>query len=430
MSKYSCFVISPIGQLGSQIRQDADDLLELIIEPALEIYDFKVIRGDHRSEAGQIDVDVIQSVQESDLCIVDLTGLNPNVMYEIGRRDETGKPVIVLKRRGQELPVDLGTRRCIEYDLDSRRGVRDAVQQIRNFLEPVIERGFESTSAGASLSEIAAILLRVERKLDRMTSGSGSGGTLNITGSQSAPGTKRSLPKGLSAVMSFNLGMRKRDVELVEIAMEHLRPTMDKIEFLDKCAEQAAAIGSLSAGQMLIDCAVEFMDSDKSFHDKVDYLGCLVSFANKHDREEEVKELCDTIVKHLIAVSDGESDEDIGQVYNQENRLYFGLYVETDNEEYRERAITALKKAISYDNTEPAYYFNLATCEKRSDLLAAREHIDVCLHLSGDEFDEDHLSLAYRIYRAMDDPGASEILDKIREISPGMAMYLEENPRL
>lgn len=63
-------------------------------------------------------------------------------------------------------------------------------------------------------------------------------------------------------------------------------------------------------------------------------------------------------------------------------------------------------------------------------MLAAREHIDVCLHLSGDEFDEDHLSLAYRIYRAMDDPGASEILDKIREISPGMAMYLEENPRL
>ena len=48
MSKYTCFVISPIGQMGTQIRQDADDLLELIIEPALEIYDFKVIRGDHR----------------------------------------------------------------------------------------------------------------------------------------------------------------------------------------------------------------------------------------------------------------------------------------------------------------------------------------------------------------------------------------------
>lgn len=425
MSKYTCFVISPIGQLGTKTRQDADDLLELVIQPALEIYDFKVIRGDHRSEAGQIDVDVIQSVQEADLCITDLTGLNPNVMYELGRRDETGKPVIVLKQRDQELPVDLGTRRCIEYDLDSRRGVRDAVQQIRNFLEPVIERGFESSSAGASLSEIASILLRVERKLDRIQ-----GGAKVTRGADSLPLEKNQLPQGLSPVMTFNLGLRKRDVTLLEIAMQHLRPTMDKLEFLDKCAEQAAAVGSLVAGEMLIENAAEFMDSNKSFHDKVDYLGCLVSFASKHDREEEVRELCNMIFKRLLEISEGEDPKDISQVYNQENRLYYGLYQETDEEEYLDYAINALKKSITFFSSEPAYYFNLAVCLKKRDLEEARRNIDRCLQLEDGKHDEDHLSLAYRIYRAMGDPGADELLEKIREISPVMAMYLEENPNL
>ena len=95
----NCFIISPIGESGSETRQNADDLRDLIIKPVLESFGFTVIRGDHRSEAGQIDIDVIRAVQESDLCIVDLSLPNTNVFYEFGRRDETGKPLILLKQK-------------------------------------------------------------------------------------------------------------------------------------------------------------------------------------------------------------------------------------------------------------------------------------------------------------------------------------------
>ena len=37
-----CFVISPIGEEGSKIRQHADDVYEFIIEPALKHFDILV----------------------------------------------------------------------------------------------------------------------------------------------------------------------------------------------------------------------------------------------------------------------------------------------------------------------------------------------------------------------------------------------------
>jgi len=94
-----CFVISPIGAEESEARKNADDLFELIIEPALEKYDFKVIRGDMVSNSTSITDDVIKMTQNSELYIIDLTGHNPNVFYECGRRHETSKPFILIKRR-------------------------------------------------------------------------------------------------------------------------------------------------------------------------------------------------------------------------------------------------------------------------------------------------------------------------------------------
>src|SRR5688572_29391938 len=103
----TCFVISPIGQDGSDVRKGADDLFDLIIEPALERFDFKVVRGDKVTTSSSITEDVIKRIQNSELCVIDLTGHNPNVFYECGRRHETAKPFILMKRKGEEIPFDL-----------------------------------------------------------------------------------------------------------------------------------------------------------------------------------------------------------------------------------------------------------------------------------------------------------------------------------
>lgn len=420
--KKTCFVISPIGEVGSEIRQNADDLLELIIKPALEIYGFEVTRGDHRSEPNQIDLDVIQSVQNADLCIVDVTGLNPNVMYELGRRDETLKDVIVLKTHEQVLPVDLGTRRCIEYDLDSRRGARDAVQQIRNFVEPMIERGFESGASTTSLSEIAAMLGRIERKLNQMTEG-----TPNRS-KQTILTIDEQLPEGLTPFMTFKLALQKRDIHLAEIAMAHLEKEMDHLSFLDRIVEVAAAIGSRVAGEKLISCAQEFMDSDYSFHDKVDYVGYMTTYICRQDKEEVCLEMMEHIINELLLQSEGEDVEDISDLYNQRNRIYYGIFLSTEEEEWRLKALHDVMKAIEYEETEASYHYNHALIERKYNLPAALSAIERCMELGSS--DDDHLSLAYRIYYAMDDPHADDIMERLQEAYPAVAEYVKANPKL
>lgn len=83
--KNRCFVICPIGEEGSPVRLHSDDVLELIIEPALEIFDFDVIRADRIAGSTSITEDMLSLIQQAELCIVDLTGHNANVFYECVR---------------------------------------------------------------------------------------------------------------------------------------------------------------------------------------------------------------------------------------------------------------------------------------------------------------------------------------------------------
>ena len=79
MKTKTCFVISPIGGEGTEPRKHADDFLELLVEPALQPYNFSVVRADKIARASIITEDIITLVQQAELCLVDLTFHNPNV---------------------------------------------------------------------------------------------------------------------------------------------------------------------------------------------------------------------------------------------------------------------------------------------------------------------------------------------------------------
>ena len=116
---YTCFIICPFGESGTETRVNADDLRDLIIRPALEPLGFRVERGDDHVDQSEIDSAVIRAVREADLCIVDISKVNANVFYELGRRDETGKPVILLRAvNSDSVPADISSRRYVEYNLD------------------------------------------------------------------------------------------------------------------------------------------------------------------------------------------------------------------------------------------------------------------------------------------------------------------------
>lgn len=427
MKKYTCFVISPIGKEGTEHYEEYKDLFDLIIVPALEIYDIDVKRGDHYVNDTKIDATVIKCVQDADICICDISEPNPNVYYELGRRDETGKPILLIKKKGTaQSPVDIATRRFFEYDWDGRNSIREAQKHIRSFVEPLIESGFSATGRSATLSDIAETLSRLERKVDRISQGGTSGGNGKLTPPTPPVGDRD--PRKM-----LRIALMQRNIPMAEEAMMMLELRMDRLKFYDQVVETVAAIGSRKAGAMLVDTAMEFFDSNMSFKEKVEYLGCMVSYANRTDQEEEIRELVEKLTQMLEnrVEIDNPDPEDQVQIYNQLNRLYHGIYANTDEVEWLDRAIEKLQIGIRIYPTNFLYY-NIATCYwgKAEDLhdmdyyALAREAIQECLSMDKKE-DGDHYSLAVKICWRLNDPQADDYMEKLKRVDPDEAVILQ-----
>lgn len=113
--KETCFVICPIGPEGSDIRDRSDEILKNIICPAVEEFGYEVIRADHIGESGNVTTQVIEKLIAADMAIADLSGLNPNVVYELGIRHATRKPVVLMTDDLENFPFDVGHERTILF---------------------------------------------------------------------------------------------------------------------------------------------------------------------------------------------------------------------------------------------------------------------------------------------------------------------------
>lgn len=130
-----CFVVSPIGGDGTEIRSNADKLFKHIIKPVCENCGFDAERVDQLCDADSITQTIVNKLESADLVIADMTGHNPNVFYEMGYRARTKKPMIHLKRKGDTLPFDVNTIRTLEYDLTDL----DSVEEVKERLKKTIE---------------------------------------------------------------------------------------------------------------------------------------------------------------------------------------------------------------------------------------------------------------------------------------------------
>jgi len=120
-----CFVISPIGEPNSEIRQHADTVYFGIIEPALEELraeglEIEPIRSDQLREPGQISQQMFREIFQDDLCIVILSFPNPNVFYELAVAQCAYRPIVALLREGEKLPFDVADLRTVPYSLEDK----------------------------------------------------------------------------------------------------------------------------------------------------------------------------------------------------------------------------------------------------------------------------------------------------------------------
>jgi len=115
-----CFIITPIGNNNSDIRRHAEGVINAVIKPLLENEEngFKVVVAHEINDTGSIPDQVFNQVVNAKLVIANVTGLNPNVMYELGVRHALRLPVITIAEEGTNLPFDINSQRTIFYEND------------------------------------------------------------------------------------------------------------------------------------------------------------------------------------------------------------------------------------------------------------------------------------------------------------------------
>ncbi len=127
-----CFVISPIGEEGSDTRERSDQILKHIITGPVEQLGYTVIRADKISEPGIITTQIIEHIVDAELVIADLTDKNPNVFYELAIRHAIRKPLVQMIKKGEVIPFDVAATRIIQFDLHNLDSVASAKEEIQS----------------------------------------------------------------------------------------------------------------------------------------------------------------------------------------------------------------------------------------------------------------------------------------------------------
>ncbi|MBU7584675.1 MAG: hypothetical protein KAF91_17480 [Nostoc sp. TH1S01] len=141
----TCFVACPIGEPDSDERKRSDGVLRHILKPVLDDLSYEIIRADQIQTAGRITTQVLQALNDADIVIADLTGENPNVMYELGIRHAIRKPFIHMMENNSKPPFDIYDVRTVFYRLELDT-VEDAKSELKGQIESIENGGWSAAS--------------------------------------------------------------------------------------------------------------------------------------------------------------------------------------------------------------------------------------------------------------------------------------------
>lgn len=114
-----CFVLRPFDPT-------LQNVWDLAIRPAVEAAGLEPWDGqEERLGSNIIHHDISRLIWCSRIVVAELTGRNPNVMYELGMAHSAKKPVILLLEKNEVPPFDVTHIRYLEYDRHNLRDLRD-----------------------------------------------------------------------------------------------------------------------------------------------------------------------------------------------------------------------------------------------------------------------------------------------------------------
>ncbi|MGW0908436.1 hypothetical protein [Streptomyces sp. NPDC002853] len=150
-----CFFIAPIGSEGSDERNRSDGVLEFIVKRAAQELELTAVRGDQIAEPGQINLQVLDHILRAKAAVADLTGLNPNVFYELAVRHTAKLPVVLIADKECDIPFDIAQMRIISFDYTDLRSADNCRAQIVTHLRQALTSGNTESPISTTLDVLS-----------------------------------------------------------------------------------------------------------------------------------------------------------------------------------------------------------------------------------------------------------------------------------
>jgi hypothetical protein len=128
------FVIMPFSEAWSDgIYAFIRRTIERLEAPEGELH---LYRADEIAQPGQISQQIKDSIATAHVVIADITGVNPNVMWELGYADGLGRTIVILNQDPSSSPFDMIDRRQVPYhgtttDEDEENFLRHIIEALQ-----------------------------------------------------------------------------------------------------------------------------------------------------------------------------------------------------------------------------------------------------------------------------------------------------------
>lgn len=117
--KLQCGIVMPISAIDGCTEAHWADVLEIITE-AIDDAGFDGELVSNADDVGIIHKRIIQNLYENPIVVCDVSGKNPNVMFELGMRLAFDKPTIIVKDDKTSYSFDTSAIEHLEYPRDLR----------------------------------------------------------------------------------------------------------------------------------------------------------------------------------------------------------------------------------------------------------------------------------------------------------------------
>lgn len=424
MSKGTCFIVSPIGDetKSPEIRQHFEVIKRIVNTVCADReIDLDTISAVDIAANGDINEEILEHLREDVFCIVNLDGLNPNVMYELGIRVQIGRPFVSIAPKHTKLPFDRISKRTLFFgeiysDIKEYNKLEDDLK--RAIIETIEKYTYVESNPIPTNSDIMKELSSLHtalRETIRETIHE-----MNIRENEIAT-LPRSFASEYEDVMAqltpeqaVLYSIENKRIRLLEQILNDYPELTKK----DDIIRVGASIGSVALANILKKQLPEVIKNN-DIEQAIKTVGVLVNCYNINDLENQERGFIDDTIEQLMKFE--LSNKQKAVLLCQQERLYSGAGD-------LDRAIELAESVVKLDDEIGSYFYNYALLLRQrnadNDLTNAIAAVKRMLLLdkNDNDVDIDHLKLAYIVLskssKAEDQSKSLDVYDQLKKISP------------